>query len=113
MLQAFAGHADFNEDQDRHGDPTMSLGRYVVVLGFGTAVLENWQSEYLQFTLFILDDRLAAPARLAGVQAAAQGAAAGRTRSSGSAGTRERELAALGQGGRPAPRALRELAAAS
>ena len=54
VLQAVAGHADFNEDQVRHGNPTMSLGRYVVSSEFGTAVLENWQSEYLQFTLFIL-----------------------------------------------------------
>jgi hypothetical protein len=54
VLQAIAGHADFNEDQLRHGNPTMSLGRYVVSSAFGTAVLENWQSEYLQFTLFIL-----------------------------------------------------------
>jgi hypothetical protein len=52
--QAFAGHADFNEDQLRHNDPTMSLGRYVLSSHFGVAVLENWQSEYLQFTLFIL-----------------------------------------------------------
>ncbi|MBA3264250.1 MAG: hypothetical protein H0T69_17640 [Thermoleophilaceae bacterium] len=52
--QAFAGHADFNEGQLRHGDPTMSMGRYVLSSAFGTAVLENWQSEYLQFTLFIL-----------------------------------------------------------
>ena len=42
------------EDQDRHGNPHVSLGRYVVSSEFGTAVLENWQSEYLQFTLFIL-----------------------------------------------------------
>ena len=27
VLQAFAGHADFNEDQLRHDNPTMSLGR--------------------------------------------------------------------------------------
>jgi hypothetical protein len=54
VLQAFAGHADFNEDQLRHGNPEMSLGRYVVSSQFGVAVLENWQSEYLQFTLFIL-----------------------------------------------------------
>jgi hypothetical protein len=52
--QAFAGHADFNEDQLRHSNPTMSLGRYVLSSQFGVAVLENWQSEYLQFTLFIL-----------------------------------------------------------
>ncbi len=54
VLQAVAGHADLNENQDRHGDPHVSLGRYVLSSEFGTAVLENWQSEYLQFTLFIL-----------------------------------------------------------
>jgi len=53
-LQALAGHADFNEDQDRHGDPHVSLGRYLVSSSFAVAVLENWQSEYLQFFLFIL-----------------------------------------------------------
>jgi hypothetical protein len=54
VLQAIAGHADFNEDQLRHDNPTMSLGRYVISSEFGVAVLENWQSEYLQFTLFIV-----------------------------------------------------------
>ena len=54
VLQAIAGHADFNEDQLRHGDAELSLGRYVVSSEFATAVLENWQSEYLQFTLFII-----------------------------------------------------------
>jgi hypothetical protein len=53
-FQAIAGHADFNEEQDRHGDPHMSLGRYVVSSEYATAMMENWQSEYLQFTLFIL-----------------------------------------------------------
>ena len=52
--QAIAGHADFNNDAQSHGDPTMSLGRYVLSSDFGSAVMENWQSEYLQFTLFIL-----------------------------------------------------------
>src|SRR5215203_6211078 len=52
--QAIAGHADFNEDAQSHGDPTISLGRYILSSEFGSAVMENWQSEYLQFTLFIL-----------------------------------------------------------
>jgi hypothetical protein len=52
--QAVAGHADFNEEQVRHGDPAISMSRYLVSSDFGTAVMENWQSEYLQFTLFIL-----------------------------------------------------------
>jgi hypothetical protein len=54
FFQAVAGHADFNEDQDMHGNPHVSFGRYVLSSQFGSAVLENWQSEYLQFTLFIL-----------------------------------------------------------
>jgi hypothetical protein len=52
--QAIAGHADFNDNAASHGDPTISLGRYVLSSDFGSAVMENWQSEYLQFTLFIL-----------------------------------------------------------
>jgi hypothetical protein len=52
--QAIAGHAEFNEDAQSHSEPTISLGRYVLSSDFGSAVMENWQSEYLQFTLFIL-----------------------------------------------------------
>ena len=51
--QAFVGLADFNADQiAHHGDP-ISLWRYVRSSQFGVDVLENWQSEYLQFSLFI------------------------------------------------------------
>ena len=52
--QAIAGHADFNDRADSHGDPTISLARYLVSSDFGASVMENWQSEYLQFTTFIL-----------------------------------------------------------
>jgi hypothetical protein len=52
--QAIAGHAEFNENADSEGNPHISLARYVVSSDFGSAVMENWQSEYLQFTLFIL-----------------------------------------------------------
>jgi hypothetical protein len=52
--QAIAGHAEFNALADEHGSPHMSLPRYVVSSDYGTAVMENWQSEYLQFTLMIL-----------------------------------------------------------
>jgi hypothetical protein len=54
VVQAFVGHADFNADQAaHHGDP-ISLWRYVTSSSFGVDVLENWQSEYLQFTLYIV-----------------------------------------------------------
>jgi Domain of unknown function (DUF6766) len=52
--QALVGHADFNHIQLRHHDDPISLGRYIFSSDFGSDVMENWQSEYLQFTLFIL-----------------------------------------------------------
>jgi len=52
--QAIAGHAVFNTDQGLHGGGEISLGRYLTSSHFTSAVTENWQSEYLQFTLFIL-----------------------------------------------------------
>jgi hypothetical protein len=52
--QAIVGHADFNHLQAaHHGDP-MGFWRYVTSSDFGADVLENWQSEYLQFTLYII-----------------------------------------------------------
>ena len=52
--QAFAGWHDFNEEATSHEQDTISLGRYLLSSSFGNAVMENWQSEYLQFTLYIL-----------------------------------------------------------
>jgi hypothetical protein len=52
--QAFAGWHDFNDQATAHHEPTISLGRYLTSSSYGNAVLENWQSEYLQFTLYIL-----------------------------------------------------------
>jgi len=51
--QAFAGLADFNQQQLTEGLPPISFGRYVTSASFGTDVAENWQSEYLQFFLYI------------------------------------------------------------
>jgi hypothetical protein len=51
--QAVAGHADFNQQQLTEGLPPISFGRYVTSASFGADVAENWQSEYLQFFLFI------------------------------------------------------------
>ena len=53
-FQAIAGWQAFNDDQAWHHAPKISLFRYVTSSAYGAAVMENWQSEYLQFTLFIL-----------------------------------------------------------
>ena len=52
--QAIAGHALHNNDAAAHGGAPMSFWRYLVSSDFGNAVMENWQSEYLQFMLFML-----------------------------------------------------------
>ena len=52
--QAIAGHIAYNQDQLAHGGHAISLGRYVTSSDFANAVAENWQSEYLQFMLFML-----------------------------------------------------------
>ena len=58
--QAFAGWHEYNNDETWHAlmanetPQTLSLGRYLTSSSFAQAVTENWQSEYLQFTLFIL-----------------------------------------------------------
>lgn len=51
--QSLAGHRVFNENALEHGSQTVSYARYLVSSHFGEAVLENWQSEYLQFAFFI------------------------------------------------------------
>jgi hypothetical protein len=54
VFQAVAGHASFNDDQVAHGGSPISFWRYVGSSSYGVSVMENWQSEYLQFTLYIL-----------------------------------------------------------
>jgi Domain of unknown function (DUF6766) len=51
--QSFAGQHNFNEEQAAHGHHTLSWWQYLRTPSFGGSVLENWQSEFLQFSLFI------------------------------------------------------------
>jgi hypothetical protein len=52
--QSFAGQRSFNAEQAEHGAEPVSWLDYVLSPDFGGKVLENWQSEFLQFTLFIV-----------------------------------------------------------
>ncbi|MGY1742493.1 MULTISPECIES: DUF6766 family protein [unclassified Blastococcus] len=51
--QAISGTADFNAQQVADGLEPVSLWRYVTSSSFGVDVMENWQSEYLQFFLYV------------------------------------------------------------
>jgi len=52
--QSIAGLAQFNQDQVAHGNPETSYLAFVTSSSFVVDVAENWQSEFLQFFLFIL-----------------------------------------------------------
>jgi hypothetical protein len=52
--QAFVGQDAFNHSQVIHNGDPITMGRYVTSSNFWSDVLENWQSEYLQFTLYIV-----------------------------------------------------------
>lgn len=52
--QSIAGLAAHNEEQLAHGAPGSTWLEFVASSDFVVDVAENWQSEYLQFFLFIL-----------------------------------------------------------
>ena len=52
--QSFAGQHAYNAEQLLHDGQPLSWRDYVLSPDFGGSVLENWQSEFLQFTFFIL-----------------------------------------------------------
>ncbi|RBY95365.1 hypothetical protein DQ237_15005 [Blastococcus sp. TF02-8] len=51
--QAISGTADYNAQQVANGLEPVSFLDYVTSSSFGVDVMENWQSEYLQFFLYI------------------------------------------------------------
>ena len=52
--QSIAGHADYNDRRRADERETVSYATFVTSSDFAVDVAENWQSEYLQFFLFIL-----------------------------------------------------------
>jgi hypothetical protein len=52
--QSLAGWFQQNEDALQHGASTMGYGEFITSSAFLVDVAENWQSEFLQFFLFIL-----------------------------------------------------------
>jgi hypothetical protein len=52
--QALSGVSDFNSQQIADGLEPVSLLAYVTSSSFAVDVMENWQSEYLQFLLYIV-----------------------------------------------------------
>ncbi|MFF7296160.1 DUF6766 family protein [Streptomyces sp. NPDC008265] len=53
VFQAIAGHAEFNAQMTVDGLQPLTLGEYLMSSEFAVDVTENWQSEFLQFFLYI------------------------------------------------------------
>lgn len=51
--QAVAGYAEFNEQLAVEGLQRMGFGDYLMSSDFAADVTENWQSEFLQFFLYV------------------------------------------------------------
>ena len=52
--QAYTGLAEYNSSVTIDDLPILSIGEYVTSSQFAVDVAENWQSEYLQFLLYIV-----------------------------------------------------------
>jgi hypothetical protein len=52
--QAVAGHRLYNEEQREHGEQTVGFFDFLTSSRFAVEVTENWQSEFLQFALYIV-----------------------------------------------------------
>jgi hypothetical protein len=52
--QAVAGFLTHNQELAEHGQPTISLGAYLLSAHFYEATFENWESEFLQMAVFVL-----------------------------------------------------------
>jgi hypothetical protein len=52
--QSVAGFRAYNQEQQDHDEATVEYARYLVSSDFAGNVMENWQSEFLQFTLIVV-----------------------------------------------------------
>ena len=52
--QAVAGQHLYNDEQREHGEPAVSLPAFLTSSRFAVETAENWQSEFLQFTLYVV-----------------------------------------------------------
>ena len=52
--QILTGHAVYNEEQQAHASPTISLAAYLRTGDFVEATFENWESEFLQMAVFVI-----------------------------------------------------------
>jgi hypothetical protein len=52
--QILTGQAEYNSDQEEHGQPEVTLGEYLTTGHFVEATFENWESEFLQMASYVM-----------------------------------------------------------
>ena len=52
--QSVTGLSEYNEDQQKHGQPTVGYVEYLATGHFVEATFENWESEFLQMAAFVV-----------------------------------------------------------
>ena len=52
--QTVTGFRTHNQDQEEHGQPTISFGEYLTSGHFIEATFENWESEFLQMSAYVV-----------------------------------------------------------
>jgi hypothetical protein len=52
--QALTGQHEYNEEQRQHGQPQLDLREYLKSSHFLEATAENWESEFLQMSAYVL-----------------------------------------------------------
>ena len=67
--QTVAGHLSSNEERIQHGEPSKSDSEYLLSSHSLEAVMENWESEFLQLFAYIVLTRDPAAARFGRIQA--------------------------------------------
>jgi hypothetical protein len=50
----WSGHAAYNEELGKHGSPAVGLGAYLLSGDFLSALFENWESEFLQMSAYVM-----------------------------------------------------------
>ena len=51
---AYSGWLAYNDDQQQHGQPPVSLSEFLRSSEFGETVFENWESEFLQMGFYVV-----------------------------------------------------------
>jgi hypothetical protein len=52
--QSLVGHRRENDEREEHGKPAQRYGEYLASPAFLEATMENWESEFLQMSVYVL-----------------------------------------------------------